>query len=45
MSKLVAYAITALFIATPSLALAQTARPLQEARELQEARVRGSGVD
>jgi hypothetical protein len=41
MSKLVAYAITALFVATPSLALAQTARPLQEARALQEARVEG----
>jgi hypothetical protein len=39
MSKFIAYAISALFIATPSLALAQTARPLQEARALQEARV------
>jgi hypothetical protein len=41
MSRLAAYAISALFIATPSLALAQTARPVQEARTLQEARVEG----
>jgi hypothetical protein len=43
MSRLVAYAITALFIATPSLAIAQTARPLQaaqtEGREMTEVRI------
>ncbi len=32
MSKLIAYAITALFITAPSLAIAQTPRPLQEAQ-------------
>ena len=43
MSKLIAYAITALFITAPSLAIAQTPRPLQEAqaegRELTEIRI------
>ena len=43
MSKLIAYAITILLIAAPSLTIAQTARPLQEARaegkELTEIRI------
>ena len=43
MSKLVAYAFTALFVAVPSLAIAQTSPPMQQAqaegRELTEIRI------